>query len=112
MIEFTLNEVLIASISQVMMKGIRILNETAEEVMKETLYGDGVRLQQVLADFLLVSVNFTPKGGQVSVVASLTKDQLGRSIHLARLNLRYCILSPMSYIYRIKNSREYVCTPI
>ncbi|MFQ6650854.1 hypothetical protein Gotur_023641 [Gossypium turneri] len=92
MIEFTLNDVLIASISQVMMKstgkGIRILNETAEEVMEETLYGDGVRLQQVLADFLLVSVNFAPKGGQLSVVASLTKDQLGRSVHLARLNFR------------------------
>ncbi|KAL1064400.1 hypothetical protein V6Z11_D13G210600 [Gossypium hirsutum] len=77
---------------QVMMKstgkGIRILNETAEEVMEETLYGDGVRLQQVLADFLLVSVNFAPKGSQLSVVASLTKDQLGRSVHLARLNLR------------------------
>lgn len=106
MIEFTLNDVLIASISQVMMKstgkGIRILNETAEEVMEETLYGDGVRLQQVLADFLLVSVNFAPKGSQLSVVASLTKDQLGRSVHLARLNLRYCILSTMSYIYRIK----------
>ncbi|PPD99987.1 hypothetical protein GOBAR_DD02968 [Gossypium barbadense] len=92
MIEFTLNDVLIASISQVMMKstgkGIRILNETAEEVMEETLYGDGVRLQQVLADFLLVSVNFAPKGSQLSVVASLTKDQPGRSVHLARLNLR------------------------
>lgn len=96
MIEFTLNDVLIASISQVMMKstgkGIRILNETAEEVMEETLYGDGVRLQQVLADFLLVSVNFAPKGGQLRVVASVTKDQLGRSVHLARLHLRYCIL--------------------
>ncbi|XP_017619498.1 phytochrome A-like isoform X2 [Gossypium arboreum] len=92
MIEFTLNDVLIASISQVMMKstgkGIRILNETAEEVMEETLYGDGVRLQQVLADFLLVSVNFAPKGGQLRVVASVTKDQLGRSVHLARLHLR------------------------
>ncbi|KAK8543007.1 hypothetical protein V6N12_015581 [Hibiscus sabdariffa] len=92
MIEFTLNEVLIASISQVMMKssgkGIRILNDTAAEIMDETLYGDGVRLQQVLADFLLVSVNFTPNGGQLSVAASLTKDQLGQSVHLAHLKLR------------------------
>ncbi|KAK8591283.1 hypothetical protein V6N13_031332 [Hibiscus sabdariffa] len=92
MIEFTLNEVLIASISQVMMKstgkGIRILNDTAAEIMDETLYGDGVRLQQVLADLLLVSVNFTPNGGQLTVAASLTKDQLGQSVHLAHLKLR------------------------
>ncbi|XWS64600.1 hypothetical protein CRYUN_Cryun05aG0017100 [Craigia yunnanensis] len=92
MIEFTLHEVLVASISQVMMKsngkGIRIVNDTAEEVMTETLYGDSVRLQQVLADFLLISVNFTPNGGQLLVVASLTKDQLGQSVHLAHLELR------------------------
>ncbi|OMO86188.1 hypothetical protein CCACVL1_09740 [Corchorus capsularis] len=92
MIEFTLNEVLVASISQVVMKstgkGIRIVNDTAEEVMTETLYGDSVRLQQVLADFLLISVNFTPNGGQLVLLASLTKDQLGQSVHLAHLELR------------------------
>ena len=97
MIEFTLHEVLVASISQVVMKsngkGIRIVNDTAEEVMTETLYGDSVRLQQVLADFLLISVNFTPNGGQLVVLASLTKDQLGQSVHLAHLELRYCFLS-------------------
>ena len=97
MIEFTLHEVLVASISQVMMKsngkGIRIVNDTAEEVMTETLYGDSIRLQQVLADFLLISVNFTPNGGQLVVLASLTKDQLGQSVHLAHLELRYRFLS-------------------
>ncbi|TXG48961.1 hypothetical protein EZV62_024836 [Acer yangbiense] len=92
MVEFTLRDVLVASLSQVMMKsnekGIRIVNETADEIMAETLYGDSIRLQQVLADFLLVSVNFTPNGGQLIVSASLTKDQLGQSVHLARLELR------------------------
>ncbi|KAL5767023.1 hypothetical protein ACOSQ2_013806 [Xanthoceras sorbifolium] len=92
MVEFTLHDILVASISQVMMKcngkGIRIVNETAEEIMTETLYGDSIRLQQVLADFLLVSVNFTPNGGQLIVSASLTKDQLGQSVHLVHLELR------------------------
>ncbi|KAE8675349.1 hypothetical protein F3Y22_tig00111671pilonHSYRG00008 [Hibiscus syriacus] len=60
MMEFTLHEALISSISQVM----------------------------VLADFLLISVNFTPQGGQLLVVANLTKDQLGQSVHLAHLELR------------------------
>lgn len=92
MVEFTLQEVLVTSISQVMIKsngkGIRLVNDAAEEIMTETLYGDSVRLQQVLADLLLVSVNFTPNGGQLCVAAKLTKDQLGESVHLAHLEVR------------------------
>lgn len=93
MVEFRLHEVLIASMSQVMTKsnarGIRMVNDVAEEIVNETLYGDSLRLQQALADFLLISVNYTQTGGQVIVAASLTKDQLGQSIHLAHLELRY-----------------------
>lgn len=93
MVEFTLREVLVASISQVMIKsngkGIQIVNDAEEGIMTETLYGDGLRLQQVLADFLLISVNFTPGGGQLSVAASLIKDRLGESVHLVHLELRY-----------------------
>ncbi|KAE8728485.1 hypothetical protein F3Y22_tig00004355pilonHSYRG00118 [Hibiscus syriacus] len=57
MIEFTFNVVLVASISQVMMKSTE-------------------------------KINFTPNEGQVTVAASLTKDQLGQSVHLAHLKLR------------------------
>ncbi|KAE8726381.1 putative Sugar transporter [Hibiscus syriacus] len=93
MMEFTLHEVLIASISQVMVKCdgkfIRIIvNDTAEDIMPETLYGDSVGLQQVVGDFLLTSVNFTPQGSQLLLVANLTKDRLGQSVHLAHLELR------------------------
>lgn len=92
MVEFTLHDVLDASISQVMMKsngkGIQITNDTSEEIMNETLYGDGIRLQQVLADFLVVSVNYTPTGGQLFVGGNLRKDQLGQSVHLAYLEIR------------------------
>lgn len=95
MVEFTLHEVLVASISQVMMKsrakGICIVNDAAEEIMIEALYGDSLRLQQVLADFLLIAVNFTPTGGQLVIAASLTKDQLGESVHLVHMVLRYYI---------------------
>lgn len=92
MVEFTLREVLVASMSQVMMKskskGINIVQDAAEETMNDTLYGDSLRLQQVLSDFLLISINFTPSGGQVVIAANLTKDQLGESVHLVRLDLR------------------------
>lgn len=93
MMEFELQDVLAASISQVMMKsngkGITVVDNLAQNLLSETLYGDSLRLQQVLADFLLVSVNFTPSGGQLGVVASLTKDSLGQSVQLGHLEFRY-----------------------
>nr|ALB26782.1 phytochrome A [Akebia trifoliata] len=92
MVEFTLQELLVTSISQVKIrsdgKGIQIINDLSEEIMMERLYGDSLRLQQILADFLLVSVNFTPNGGQLGIVANLTKDKLGDRVHLAHLELR------------------------
>ena len=92
MVEFTLHDVLVASLSQVMTKSntksIRVVNEVAEQIMIETLYGDSLRLQQVIADFLLISITFTPTGGKVVVAASLTKDQIGQSVLLANLELR------------------------
>lgn len=93
MVEFTLHQVLVASTSQVMIKsngkGVRIVNDATEEAMTETLYGDSLRLQQVLADFLSISVNYTPTGSQLVIAARLTKDHLGESVQLAHLELRY-----------------------
>lgn len=93
MVEFTLHEVLVVSISQVMIKSnaksIRIVQDAKEEIMSETLYGDSLRLQQVLADFLSVSVNFMPSGGQLTLAANMTKDQLGQSVHLVHVEFRY-----------------------
>ncbi|KAK4724138.1 hypothetical protein R3W88_026917 [Solanum pinnatisectum] len=92
MLEFKLHEVLVASISQVMMKSngknIMISNDMVEDLLNETLYGDSPRLQQVLANFLLVSVNSTPSGGQLSISGRLTKDRIGESVQLALLEFR------------------------
>ncbi|KAL5700455.1 hypothetical protein ACHQM5_025894 [Ranunculus cassubicifolius] len=92
MVEFTLQEVVFTSISQVKIKSdgksVRISFDSLEDTMTETLYGDSLRLQQVLADFMLASVNFTPKGGQLGISATLTRDRLGQKVHLARLEIR------------------------
>lgn len=92
MVEFTIKEVLVASSSQVMLKssekGIRIVNDVMEATMTEILYGDSLRLQQVLADFLSTSINFTSTGSRLIIAAYLTKDRLGESVQLARLELR------------------------
>ncbi|PIN07513.1 hypothetical protein CDL12_19918 [Handroanthus impetiginosus] len=92
MVEFNLHEVLIASISQVMLKsngkGIMIVDNLDPNVYRERLYGDRLRLQQVLAAFLLISVTYTPNGGQLGVAETLTKDSIGQSVELGRLEFR------------------------
>ncbi|KAL0412845.1 UNVERIFIED_CONTAM: Phytochrome A1 [Sesamum radiatum] len=92
MVEFKLPEVLIAAISQVMLKsngkGIMIVDNLAPNLSNETLYGDSLRLQQILAAFLLISVTYTPSGGQLGVAASLTKDSIGESVQLGHLEFR------------------------
>lgn len=111
MVEFTLREVLVASMSQVMMKskskGISMVQDAGEETMNDTLYGDSLRLQQVLSDFLLISINFTPSGGQVVIAANLTKDQLGESVHLVRLDLRYHLLHNLVVFYEQKHTHTH-----
>ncbi|KAJ0926609.1 putative PAS domain, phytochrome, GAF domain, histidine kinase/HSP90-like ATPase [Helianthus annuus] len=92
MTEFNLQQILGASLSQVMSKsnimGIQVVNNIAEHTLSEKLYGDSVRLQQVLADFLSLSVSCTPPGGVIVIAANLTKDQLDKLVQLVNLELR------------------------
>lgn len=96
MAEFKLHEVLITAMSQVMMKssgkGITIVDDLPPNISSETLYGDSLRLQQILAAFLLISVTYTPTGGQLGVAASLTADSIGKSVRLGHLELRYSFI--------------------
>ncbi|KAL0283756.1 UNVERIFIED_CONTAM: Phytochrome A [Sesamum angustifolium] len=69
MVEFELHDVLITSISQVMMKSIS-------------------KLQQVLVTLLLVLVNAILSGGQLSLATTLTKDCLGETVQLGHLEFR------------------------
>lgn len=93
MSEFTLHDVYAASRSQVIIKSngkaIQIVDKFSNEMMSETLYGDSLRLQQVLAEFMMICVNFTPVGGQLSISATITKDNLGQSVQLVQLEFRY-----------------------
>lgn len=103
MSEFMLQDVYVASMSQVIKKSsgkaIQIVDKFSKEIMSETLYGDSIRLQQVLADFLMICVNFTPVGGQLGISATSTKDNLGQSVQIVRLEFRYqkCIFLLLVY---------------
>ncbi|XP_072993838.1 phytochrome A type 3 [Typha latifolia] len=92
MVEFCLQDVVVTAVSQVLIasqeKGIRITYDSSGGVMNEGVYGDSLRLQQILADFLFVTVKFSPSGGQVEITASLIKDSLGETLDLIHLELR------------------------
>ncbi|MQM19367.1 hypothetical protein Taro_052374 [Colocasia esculenta] len=92
MAEFALREVLATAISQVMItsqgKCVRVLYDLSEGFMSEGLYGDNLRLQQIIADFLSVSMKFSPTGGQLEIGATLIKDRLGETLHIVHLELR------------------------
>ncbi|CAL9037539.1 phytochrome A-like isoform X1 [Musa acuminata AAA Group] len=92
MVEFVLHDLVVTAVSQVMLasqsKGVRIVYDLSDGFMNEGVFGDSLRLQQILAGFLLVSVKSSPSGGLVEIAASLIKDQLGKSLHVLHLELR------------------------
>ncbi|KAM7463149.1 hypothetical protein LguiA_031270 [Lonicera macranthoides] len=62
--EFFLGSVIDAVVSQVMLllreRGLQLIRDIPEEIKTLAAYGDQVRLQQVLADFLLNMVRYAP----------------------------------------------------
>ncbi|RLN16329.1 phytochrome A1 apoprotein [Panicum miliaceum] len=91
-IDTPLSDVVVAAVSQVLIgcqgKGIRVSCNLPERFMKQKVYGDDIRLQQILSDFLFVSVKFSPVGGSVDISSKLTKNSIGESLHLIDLELR------------------------
>ncbi|KAH0461030.1 hypothetical protein IEQ34_008605 [Dendrobium chrysotoxum] len=90
--EFTLKDVVVTAVSQVILpskeKGISVVYDIPDNLISEYVYGDSLRLQQILADFLLVCVKHCSGGGQVEISAGLTKDKLGESLQLINLEIR------------------------
>nr|AHZ63956.1 phytochrome [Taiwania cryptomerioides] len=91
--EFVLGTVMDAVVSQGMIilreKGLQLIREIPSEVKTMCFYGDQVRLQQILADFLLNAVRFTPSPeGWVAIKVLPTIKQLGSGIHVVHLEFR------------------------
>lgn len=95
MVEFELRDVIMIAVSQVVLesqeKGVRLvydLNDNeGNQFMSEGVYGDRLRLQQIIADFLAVSVKFCPSGGLVELASALVKQPVGESLHLINLEI-------------------------
>ena len=91
--EFEMSTVMDAIVSQGMItsreKGLQIIRETPREIKDMRLFGDQVRLQQVLSDFLLNAVRFTPStDGWVGIKVVPTRKRLGNSVHVVHLDIR------------------------
>lgn len=71
-------------------KGLQIIRETPREISTMRLFGDQIRLQQILADFLLNAVRFTPSSeGWVKIKVVPTRKRLNGNVHVMHLEFRY-----------------------
>nr|AHZ63971.1 phytochrome [Encephalartos barteri] len=92
-VEFTLGEILNAVVTQGMIrsreKGLQLIHDLPEEIITMPLYGDQLRLQQILSDFLLNALWFTPSSaGMVRIKVVSTKKHLGSGMHVTHLEFR------------------------
>ncbi|KAK3033991.1 hypothetical protein RJ639_033276, partial [Escallonia herrerae] len=86
--EFNLGESLEVVINQE--RQVLVINESPAEVSSMYLYGDNLRLQQVLSDFLTNALLFTPAFEGSSVLLRLTprKRSIGTKIRIVHLEIR------------------------
>ncbi|CAN6470627.1 unnamed protein product [Victoria cruziana] len=98
-VKFNLGEVLVAVISQGMIlsreRQVRLLHDWPSEVSYIYLYGDNLRLQQVLADFLLNAMQFSqPSDGPVMFKVISRKRPIGTDVQVISLDFRIVHSAP------------------
>ncbi|KAF5205507.1 Phytochrome [Thalictrum thalictroides] len=93
-IEFNLGEALETVISQGMSlsreRQVKLFLESPEEVSSMCLYGDNLRLQQVLSNFLTNVLRFIPtfEGSSVFLKVTGRKEHLGTGMQIVHLEFR------------------------
>ncbi|KAI3459210.1 hypothetical protein Pfo_015873 [Paulownia fortunei] len=93
MVEFVLGSVIDAVVSQVMLllreRGLQLIRDIPEEVKTLALYGDQVRIQQVLADFLLSMVRYAPSpDGWVEIQLRPSLKEVSEGITIVHIEFR------------------------
>lgn len=93
-VEFNLGEALEVVINQVMIlsreRQVQVIHDSPAEVSTMVLYGDNLRLQQVVSDFLTNAIHFTPSfdGSTVGLTAIPMKERVGTKMHIVHLEFR------------------------
>lgn len=94
--EFNLGEALQVVKNQAMILSrerlVQVIYDSPADVSSMLLYGDNLRLQQVLSDFLTNALSFTPafEGSSVLLKIIPRKKRIGTKIHVVHLEFRYC----------------------
>lgn len=89
--EFNLGEALEAVLKQVMLmsqeRQVQVIQDLPPEISSMYLFGDNLRLQQVLSDFLTNALLFTPvfEESSVSFRVIPRKERIGTKIHIIYL---------------------------
>lgn len=92
--EFNLGEALQAVINQVTIlsqeRKVEVIHDSTAEVLSMQLYGDNLRLQQVLSDFLMNALLFTPafEGSSIALRVTPRMERIGTKIHIVHLEFR------------------------
>lgn len=91
-VEFTLGTVLDAVVSQGMIlcreKGLQLIRDSPEAITTMCLYGDQLRLQQILSNFLINALRFTASEGWVGIKVVPTKRHLGSGVNVMHIEFR------------------------
>ncbi|KAM0947584.1 putative PAS domain, phytochrome, GAF domain, histidine kinase/HSP90-like ATPase [Dioscorea sansibarensis] len=92
--EFLLGSVINAVVSQVMIllreRGLQLIRDIPEEIKTTAVYGDQVRIQQVMADFLLNIVRHAPSPDgwvEIQVASNLKQHSDGTQIMLLQFRI-------------------------
>jgi len=93
-VEFKLGEALEAVISQGLAlsreRQVPLVHDLPSEASSMHLCGDNLRLQQVLADFLVTALQFSPPAeGTVLLRVISRKQRIGTGVHIVHLEFRY-----------------------
>lgn len=91
--EFLLGSVIDAVVSQVMLllreRGLQLIRDIPEEIKTLAVCGDQVRIQQVLADFLLNMVRCAPSPeGWVEIQLRPSLKQISAGINIVHIEFR------------------------
>lgn len=92
--EFNLGIALEAVMSQVMPSSqesqVQLIQNLPADLSSMYVYGDNLRLQQVLSDFLTVAVRFTPafSGSSVMFMVNPSKESLGTKMQFLHVEFR------------------------
>ncbi|KAF2284796.1 hypothetical protein GH714_030573 [Hevea brasiliensis] len=97
--EFNLGETLEVVIKQAMTlsleRQVEIIRDLPSELSSMHLYGDNLRLQQVLSDFMTNALIFTPafEGSSIAFRVIPRKERIGKKMHI--VHLEFCISHPV-----------------